>query len=131
MKWPQLRTSEVFLPTSDSTKNLRFSGANETILWTAVFLPESATTKFDETRALPLSYGPEYVFAATGIRTRNLVRNRHVVPSGIRRTVLERKRGDKIGKTFEHGVATAGVITLHFARFDVVLPAFTPVGHEP
>src|SRR6185295_3237491 len=39
----------------------------------------SATTRVDETRALPLSYGPQSFFGATGTRTRNLVLKRHVV----------------------------------------------------
>ena len=84
------------------------------------FATNIATTRVDETRALPLSYGP-VVYGATGTRTRNLVLKWHVVSpafvahlsSPAEATV---QGGDKGGETVEHGFSTAGVITLHFAR---------------
>ena len=67
----------------------------------------------------------------TGTRTRNPVIINHVVPPAFAAHI--KTRGDKSGKTFEHGPKAAGVSLptrlLHatcgmFA--DVVLPAFTP-----
>ena len=60
---------------------------------------------------------PQKFVGATGTRTRILVLNRHVVSSAF--VAPSKVRGDKIGKTIEHGLSTAGVITLHFARFEM------------